>query len=158
MTLVTLRPNAVAANTGVVTGFDAATALFDNNVDTYVTYESGQFTTMSLDDLTLPVGAVLLSLVVRIRTARVGQWVALNTVVNGIVGSERSVQVNWSSPTTIEMAPRSTSTPDRPLTDALIDAASLYIAGPYMALRVYEAYLDVRYVLQPVVTVQPIGT
>ena len=88
---------------------------------------------------------MLLSAVVRVRVARSGVW-NLDTVLNGIIGSERSVWVTWSTPTTVEMTPRLSS---GAISDALLDATTLFITSTSQLLNVYEAYLDVRYVTYP---------
>lgn len=159
MTLVTLRPFAEPAAPGdppvTPSGSSPSQVLRDDSDATFVTYQSGQFSTLALDDLALPAGSILLSAVVRLRVARGSTAWSIETVVNGIAGSARSVWVTWSSPTTVEMTPRLTDG----LTDSLLDAASLYVTSSFAALNVYEAYLDVRYVAQPIVTVNaPTGT
>ena len=156
MTVVALRPTSTAANTGVVTGAGSAhAALSDDSDASYVGYQAGQNSTLGMADLTLPAGAVLLSAVVRVRVARSGVW-NLDTVLNGIIGSERSVWVTWSTPTTVEMTPRLAS---GAISDALLDATTLFITSTSQLLNVYEAYLDVRYVTVPVATVTgPTGT
>lgn len=155
MSLVTLRPAGTAENTGVVTGAASAiAALSDNSDASYVTYQSGQSSTVTLTDLILPAGAVLLSAVVRLRVARGSTTWSIESTLNSIPESARSQSVTWSSPTTVEMVPRSTES-----LGAVADGtASLFITSSFAALNVYEAYVDVVYVTKPVVDVHPIGT
>lgn len=155
MSLATLRPAGTATNTGVVTGAASALAALSDNTDaSYVTYQSGQSSTVTLQNLILPAGARLKSAVVRLRVARGSTIWSIESALDAVGGSERSVSVTWSSPTTVEMTP--------PVIDGLTEDAlltsSLFITSSGAALNVYEAYVDVVYVTKPVVDVHPIGT
>lgn len=158
MTLLTLRPNSTTSILGAVTGAaNAHTALSDNTDASYVTYDAAgnEDSSHALTDLTLPAGAVIKSTTLRARMASAAGTTALLSIDNVAPAPTSYMTVNSATPTTYQ------GTPVVGFTDANLDAAILTITnvGLTNALIAYEAYVDVRVVNQPTVTVSaPTGT
>lgn len=158
MTVSTLRPDATTLNTGAITGAASVhAALSDNSDASYVDFDNFEGCQVGLADLTLPAGALIKVAAVRLRTAtvaftpRVG--VDFPTGTGLVFGTSL---VTWGVPTTTTIATTAAA-----ISDATIDGGVLAVTvGPSGGTaRVYEAYLDVTYVTQPVVSADsPTGT
>lgn len=162
MTLVVLRPNGTISNTGTVTGAGgvAHTALSDDSDSSTVAYAGGQLGQFNLTDLTLPAGAALKTVAVRGRTniyyLEISLISAGSVRAGGIGGSKASGLATYAFG-----SPVAAGGPG--LTDPDLDGAVLVIANndtvSGFVPGAYEAYVDVRYVVQPVVSVSaPTGT
>lgn len=163
MTISTLRPNGTTSNTGTLTGGATAHAVLSDDSDSsYVDYASaGQASVLALGDLTLPAGAVVKSLKIRLRVQLATPTASELTakIVAGAKTSTATLTVsNYRSPpfsvTWLTLASAGIS-------DANVDGATLTIskvaAGAHV--QVYEAYVDATYVVKPVVAVDaPSGT
>lgn len=162
MTVATLRPSGTTINTGALTGGATAHAVLSDNSDaSYVELELDENTTVTMTDLTLPAGAVIRNAVARIRNRVVGGGGVVSTQFGmfalGGPNVLTTTTTTWVTPTTISGAT------SFGWTDAFADGASMRIihGGPNAAawIYVYEAYLDIVYVIVPVVTVvTPTGT
>lgn len=160
MTVAVLRPNATSSNTGATTGAaNGHTALSDDTASSYITFGVGEFWRGDVTDLTLPAGAVIKGLAARAATQRAtgsnGTLVAyiLDSAQNQLASA--GVLVTWAVNTTVTV----TSVTQAGFTDALVDGAQLRYSVTGAGLQVFEGYLDVTYVTQPVVTVTaPTGT
>lgn len=161
MTLSVLRPTATTSNTGTLTGGATAHAVLADDSDasyvTFAAFPSVQSCQVGLTDLTLPAGAVVKSIAVRARSALVvsGTSAFLN---HKLIGAGPTVNSAWGHSSTTPGTRSGLATTG--WTDPQIDAVELYLLDQFgAALNVYEAYLDVRYVIQPVPTVTaPTGT
>lgn len=158
MTLSTLRPNGTTNDTGVLTGAaNAHTAMSDDSDASFDTFSGtpNSGATVTLTDLTLPAGAVikLVSVRVRVGSSSSGALLARATST-GAPSTSGTVNVG-TGPATLQVGASVTG-----WTDPQLDAASLVLAWQSGGnVRVFEAYLDVRYVVLPVVTVTaPTGT
>jgi len=159
MTEVNLTPNGTTSNTGTVTGGGgvASTVLSDGSDSTYVVYTAGQLSKVTLTDLTLPAGALLVGAAEMARCKR--NSAITSAVIRGTLYADITVTadltINWTSPTLVTVFGSF-----GPFSDAGMDAASIDVGSAYSsALTVYEAYVLVTYLLQPVVTVSaPTGT
>lgn len=161
MTVSTLRPNATTTHTGDLTG--GATAhgvLSDDSDSSYTNLSSDELYLGGLGDLTLPAGAVIKSAAVRARVAKSGpNTPRLATALGVPGGGDTEVSVTWTTPTTVTTLTYTGLS--GAIADADIDAATLSIEndGSSGGLLVYEAYLDVTHVAQPVVSADaPSGT
>lgn len=159
MTVSTLRPDSTTLNTGAVTGAggDADAALSDNSDSSYITFDITEKWTGGLGNLTLPAGAVIKTVAIRLRTAyTVSQpSYAPISVFLYFDGSSTAdvtggISSNWATPTTVTFATFSAAG----ITDAQLDGATLSVlCSTASAPRAYEAYVDVTYVEQPTLTV-----
>lgn len=158
MTLLTLRPSSTVGITATVVGAGSAeSALADNSDASYILANAGELATLGLTDLTLPAGAVINNVLVRARCA---------ADVNGVPTEITAVLIG-AGPQAQLVATVSSSTISTlsggavvGWTDAQLDAAMLRVLNNGTRdLRTHEAYVDVRIVNQPVVTVTaPTGT
>lgn len=166
MTLVTLRPNATTSNTGALTGGASAHAVLSDNSDaSYVTYDPGEESLVPLGDLTLPAGALIDTVQIRARLARdvptpdVGAQIFVSVLDSA---GMTLVAGGWAyptgaTPTTYVIGSPVTGRTDAQLDDARLKLTAYFGNGP--VVRGYEGYLDVRYIIQPVVNVTaPTGT
>lgn len=165
MTLVTLRPNATTTNSGALTGGATAHAVLSDDSDaSYITHTVGQSTRVDLGDLTLPAGGVVKNVQPRVRAA-----VVTAATSGSYSGSAYSSAAPAAPGSATIFATVSSTTPTTRAgltvtgwTDPQVDAAYInvqWIAGAGISGRLYEAYLDVRYVAIPVATVVlPTGT
>ena len=154
MTLVSLRPSSTVSNTGTLTGAASAHAATSDNSDaSYVTYAaSGEKSILGLTDLTLPGGALISSVVTRVRVGTSSDGTLLASTVGSV--ETGGLVVPPLGPATVQAGPPSTT-----WTDAALDAATFALDWVKGNVRVFEAYTDVRYVVLPVVTVTaPTGT
>lgn len=153
MSASTLRPNGTTSLGGSVTGAASAhAALADNSDASYVDFDNFETWAGGFGDLSLPSGAVVKSVVFRVRVAAAAGTPKVSVV--STVGNGSSL-VTWGVPTTI------TLTSPAAYSDATIDAATPSFGSQNFAAtaRLYEAYLDVTYVEKPAVTVDgPTGT
>lgn len=164
MTLVTLRPNATTQDGASITGAATAHAATNDNSDaSYVTITSGGANSLvvSLGDLTLPAGAVIKSIALRLRSA----WVAGATQVTArTTGAQTPATVHnisWGVATTTTVLVATTdAVTGTAFTDGAVDGASVEVTtGSAVGTRIYEVYVDVTYVAKPVVSVvAPTGT
>lgn len=164
MTLITLRPNGDIATTMSVTGAATAwQALSDNSDASYLDNSAaGQAVEVDLTNLTLPAGAVVRDLACRIRQSngvdpgpndwRVELWDSV-AIVNQLLSSTSAI-------TTI-----STFVYPPPPGGVNLDGLRLIVKAlepgdgvSSGASFLYEAYVDVTYVVKPVVVVNTIGT
>lgn len=162
MTVVHLNPATTTSNTGTVTGAggDADLAMRDGDDATYITFDIGEAATFTLDDLTLPSGAVLIYCQGKFRAGAgvpgVASTLSMSYTHSGTPVSQ-SIVVNWSG-TAVDLYAGSKAFP----TDAGIDAASLTVrcgTGTLGTLILHECSLKVLYYIKPVVTVAtPTGT
>lgn len=159
MSKVTLRPNGTGTNTGAVTGAASAhAALSDNSDSSYVTFDPDEAAQVALTDMTLPAGAALSSCRLRARVARPGagpvqMGLSLGAGLLGVGGT--SFDVNWNTPTEIGSGNLALSG----YSDTPVDGGTIIVSAISGILVVYELYLDVTYVLQPVVDITaPTGT
>ncbi len=155
VTLVILRPSGTVGNTGAVTGASAHAALNDNSDSTYVTLDAGEFVTVSLDDLSMAAGAIVNSIHLRGRMNYVsnGTLVLGRIAIPGQPFLEGMLFAPFGSPGTYTFVTGGT------YTDGQVDSAVATFVAQTDTARVYEAYLDVRYAVLPVVTVTlPTGT
>jgi hypothetical protein len=166
MTVSTLRPDATISHTGALTGAATLHAAWNDNSDAsystleYVVPGTPESGVPTFGDLTLPAGAVIKALAIRLRVARgVGAVVSGNVLVSAtgptpadVLGSTNAA-VNWSTPQTVTAL-----SVTGPLTDAAMDGLRIAVTPNTFnfAPRVYEAYADVTYVAQPVLAVDAI--
>lgn len=151
-----LTPNATSASTGALTGASVHAALSDASDSTYVTYDYGEYSTVSFSDLSLPSGAQLVSAQLKLRCDKTGTgpggvYAALVTDTSTFsTGS-----VTWESPQELNSAFQFGG-----LTDAGLDAASAtWTCVSLSQVTVYEASVSVLYLTKPVATVSaPSGT
>ena len=156
MTFVNLTPNATSASTGALTGASVHAALSDSSDTTYVTYDYGEYSTVSFSDLSLPSGAQLVSAQLKLRCDKTGTgpggvYAALVTDTSTFsTGS-----VTWESPQELNSAFQFGG-----LTDAGLDAASAtWTCVSLSQVTVYEASVSVLYLTKPTATVSaPSGT
>ena len=156
MTFVTLTPNATTASTGALTGSSVHAALSDASDSTYVTYDYGEYSTVSFSDLSLPSGAQLVSAQLKLRCDKTGTgpggvYAALVTDTSTFsTGS-----VTWESPQELNSAFQFGG-----LTDAGLDAAAAtWTCVSLSQVTVYEASVSVLYLTKPTATVSaPSGT
>lgn len=168
MSFATLRPSSTDSVSGTLTGGATAHAvLADDSDSSYVSLNSlyDEDFTVGLQDLTLPAGAIIARVAVRLRIkATGGSWycqVATDHVSTGVLTLIGTTYVTWSTATTVLIGSDTTG----PFSDGGVDAASLFVrvaggsGAPGGALVVHEAQLDVSYVTQPVAVVSsPTGT
>jgi hypothetical protein len=168
MTVSTLRPNGTVSNSGVsVTGAASLhAALSDNSGASYAhSIADADSATVDLDNLSLPAGALIQSIRVRINVARdVAGASQIPVAVQSLTKLAQAMPtINWVGATTIEVLSLSEWPNGSPLTDSSIDSARLRIQGKGAVspdnVRVYEAFLDVTYVAIPTVDVtEPTGS
>lgn len=164
MTVVYLNPATTTANTGAVTGGggDADLVMRDGSDSTYITFDEGESAQFTLDDLTLPSGAIIIYAQGSFRVALTSGVPLMQATIGDLTDplnpSGATTSITWSSPISIGLS--SVGLP----TDAQVDAASIgfgcSVSSPGTSiLRVYEASLKVLYWIKPVVTVAtPTGT
>ncbi len=155
MTLVTVRGGGFVANTGTAVGGTAVVVLADNSDSTYVELDAGEFVTVAMDNVTLPAGALVKSVALRGRM----QYVSNGTLVLGRIAMsgqpflEGTLFAPFGSPGTYTFVTGGT------YTETQVNSATVTFIAQTDPARVYEAYLDVRYAVLPVVTVTlPTGT
>src|SRR5690242_16878974 len=172
MTVSTLRPDGTISTVGspaTVGAASAHAALSDNSDSSYVhSPTTGDIVAVSFDDLALPSGAVIKSLVPRARIANSASVAALNYQIGlNFAGTMLPFSyrflatATWGSATTVQLSPfpagGGSTLPTPPGSDADIDsvAVSLNLSGDGASNegRIYELYLDVTYVEQPTLTV-----
>lgn len=155
MTVSTLRPNGTASTAGsptVVSAASAHAALSDDSTASYVEFDAAaDQVQVSIADLTLPAAAVIKQLGVRCDVARpLASANAPLTVRLGLpstVASETFL-VSIIAVHTVQFVHAAS------VTDTAADAAVISLIGSGgTTVRVFEAYLDVTYVEQPVVSV-----
>lgn len=163
MATSTLRPNSTVSNTGTI--FPSGTAdsvLADDDDSNVVGLEQGEAFEIGFDDLSLPAGAVVARVVARLRAKRgsspfpTGTPVVSATLAIGDDELPGNAVISWTAPATMVVLSESSS-----YADADVDAATLSVTNTAAdsALIVAEAYLDVIYVAEPVVTItSPSGT
>src|SRR5689334_14652790 len=128
MTVSTLRPNSTTSNTGTLTGGATAHAvLLDNSDSTRIDYNAaGEASVLGLDNFTLPAGAVVKSVSVRLRvmlaSATPGTLTAKLTVGSKTATASRTLS-EYRSPGTYTFA----SIIQTGITDPDVDAATLTI-------------------------------
>lgn len=165
MTLSTLRPTSTTSNTGALTGGATAHAVLSDNSDaSFVTYDTGESSVLGLTDLTLPAGAVIATVQARTRVATAGGTSVLNIWITDPQGTQ-SFLTNVTSTSILTLTTSDSLVGDYfgdPWTDAGADALTTAVihGGPAVpTIKVYEHYIDVHYVILPVVTVtSPTGT
>lgn len=162
MTVSTLRPDGTTTSTGIsITGASAHAALSDDSDSTYVDFSFGDNWKGTFTDFTLPAGAIVKSVSLRIRASAdavpgspgtltgivgVGSYTGVNRLTQTVYVSQPS-----GNPLTFNVFTAAVSG----VTDADVDALyvtldNASIGGP---IRVYEVYVDITYVTQPAVTV-----
>jgi hypothetical protein len=152
MTVSTLRPSSTSAvATSVVGAASTHAALNDDSDASYCTLSADNIE-VGLGDLTLPAGAVIKTLAVRIRCLYSLGSTTFRTRV-GLLTSLTTTTITWATATTVQ-----TISAAGPFDDADIDAASLWIETTNGTgfLRFHEAYVDVTHVALPVVAVDAI--
>ena len=157
MTVVYLNPDTTTTNTGTVTGGggDADAVMRDSSDSTYITLNPGEVVDFTVDDLSLPAGAIPVAAqgAYRLKTVfaygRTRRATLLATIGSGSNLWNQTVDVNWSTPTGIVAA--GVAFP----TDSQIDVAWMKAAnsGSSGDLIVYECSIRVVYLIKPVVTV-----
>jgi len=157
MTYVNLDPNGTSSNSGAVTGASAHAALFDSNDATYVDYDYGEGSILTLSDLSLPSGALLLAAQVNVRCRKDGTGPgAVQSTLVADTTKQSTGSVTWASAATLN----GVTIFDGTLTDAGLDGASIGVACSSLSvIRAYKAWVQVTYFVQPTVTVTaPTGT
>lgn len=160
MSTAVLRPNATLGNSGTVTGASAHAALSDDSAASYIDYPtSGHLSQLSLGTFSIPAGAVAKSVSVRLRqryTTPSLTWTVQLYDPASLLVYLRAVSLATNVLTTV-----SSVNAIRSFTQAEIDSMSMTIerdGGPGNG-QVHEAYADLVYVTQPVVSVTaPTGT
>lgn len=162
MSTATLRPNGTTSNSGVAV-LPSGTAhgvLSDNSDSTQCSFFGEDELQVTLGDLTLPAGALIRDLVVRLRTAMGGSspW-PLTFSLTGIDHSMTTVLVSWTTITTTSRVMPLNEVVD----EAQVDAAELNLKFVFPSSEnqtsLYEAWVDVVYVTRAVATVTaPTGT
>jgi hypothetical protein len=161
MTLVTLRPDSTTSNTGALVGGATAHAILSDNSDaSYVEHDFNEITKVGVADLTLPAGAVMKTVTIRVRIA-CSAGTGYYFVTGGTTAVPPATSFTTLTSVNATITTRSTGT-RTDWTDADVDGAYINVAaldpGDGVA-RLYEAYFDARYVILPVVTVVlPTGT
>lgn len=164
MATVTLTPDATTTFTGTVTGAaNAHTALSDSSDSSYVEFNSFNETwDGGLSDLTLPAGAKLKSVALRVR-AQLFSGGDYGLLIAGVTVAgtrhSNSLVLNWAVPTTVTFLTLNPTSLG--LTDSNLDAATVDVIHNTVApvSRVFEVYLDVTYVALPVTSAdEPTGT
>lgn len=174
MTVSTLRPASTSSNSGVAVNGAASAhaALNDNSDSSYLdSFGSTDKINLTLDDLTLPSGAVIKDVAARVRAALSSAGsneiiVSCGNAENTSAGGNRaSIFPTWTTPTTVTAWATTTPSPyTAPWTDSDVDGLYLFLGrnvygGSAALTRIYEAYVDVTYVAKPVVTPSlPTGT
>lgn len=159
MTVVTLRPDGTTTNGGTIVGGGTAhDALSDDSDTTYITFDNGETWVGTIDDLTLPVGAVIkrTSASVRVRSDASGNFaIASASLTHGSGTFSGSVATPWVDPVRVNVFRA-----DQFVSDADIDGAALTVACLTGAsVDIYEAFVEITYVEQPSLTVSaPTGT
>lgn len=156
MTLVTLRPTSTVVVSMVETGGSAYAVLADNSDLTYCEATApGHTVVVEMDNPTLPAGAVVRDIRARIRQGLSG-GILHHTWVRNSAGVSLLEQ-DFAGTTyiaTLQTAPLS-----RNFTAAELNGLQWADFATAGGARVYEAYLDVTYVVKPTVTViAPTGT
>lgn len=162
MTVSTLRPNGTTTFSDTVTGAaNAHTALSDDSDASYITLPAFHLWQGGLTDLSLPAGAVIKTVWSRVRVANSGSSINMTVHVAPPTGDALALAdagIGWTSPTTFYAG----STSRTGISEGDLNGATLYIAASVpsgASLKVYEAYVDVVYVVQPAATVDaPTGT
>lgn len=161
MSTIVLRPNGTTSSTGVLVGAASAhAALSDDSDASYIEYDNSDNSRLTLGDLTLPAGGVIITAAARARCAVPGA--AVNPRV--YVQSADFLTTYAGGAATVSSPAISTyafGAPASGPTDAQLDAATLLIEVPFPSslVRIYEAYVDVKYVAKPVIVVgAPTGT
>jgi hypothetical protein len=160
MSVVAVRPSSTTSNTGVtIAGSSLHAVLGDDSDGTYGEWAAGDTAVVAFTAPTLPSGSVIKSQGVRARTAKIS--------ANGLMGVQAlgdiypdtgdaawtvASGISWTTPTTVSLP--IPLQPDHPMTGLRI-----FTGAPDVVARVFEAYLDVVYVVKPVISVQtPTGT
>lgn len=155
MTVSTIRPNATDSNTGALTGGATAHAVLSDNSDsTYVEYDPAEESTLQFGDFTLPSGALVKRIAVRLRSLapQVKSVLLRATLSVGDDDHEFNGAVSWQSitETTIGYV-------DAQYTETEVDALTVQLLNSNSTAQyvdqVTELYVDVTYVEQPVVLV-----
>jgi hypothetical protein len=167
VTLVTLRPSSTTSNTGTLTSGATAHAVTSDNSDaSYDSLANGQLAAMGLDNLSLPTGAMLAQLDIRVRVAMASGFANLTALLrdsSGLASLTATLGVGGSTIYTFSYV-GALGTSLGGFSDPRIDDATLTLTnsggnGAPGTIRVHEAYVDVAYAVQPVVVVNaPTGT
>ena len=165
MTVSTLRPNSTTYDTGTVVGAASAHAALSDDSDSsyYAVADVLEMWVGGFTDLTLPAGALIKHVAVRIR-CRGGppmpaqMHAALAFAAPWPVQYDEDIMVSWVSSTTITATGLTVNTAG--ISDGNIDGASAAVrALSTTPVVVNEVYLDVTYVAVPVVSADaPTGT
>lgn len=166
MTMTTLRPNATVSNLAQPIGGDGTTAnawqlLLDDSDSTYMRVLNGDYFSMALDDFVLPAGDVIKAAAIRLRTAKESAEAVAQLypyTPQPPFGQDIRQTVSWGVPTTTTIV----TVTQAGITVAALDGLAVFVRnGSFFAsvLRVYEMYVDVTHVEQPIVTAEgPTGT
>ncbi len=169
MTTATLRPNATGAvyNGPIVVTGGSGTAhgvTSDNSDASYFTLSAYQQQNLNLDTFTLPSGAVVKTIALRVRdvdSLAVGgiSFYAELQAEDGAGGEYYLALVPLTAPAAIATQTSAAYTPPVVLTQTLIDGLRVDVGAGASGspVRVHEVYLDVVYATVPVVTVTNLG-
>lgn len=171
MTMATLRPNADYSTTATVIGSSANAATSDNSDGTYIQIGYPYFTMLQFDAFSFVAGSVIKNLTLRARTAR--SAVGNNSSQYQIVDDrtevpfpefgplEGSIFTSHTTPATVTIM-GAYSSESAEWTDDYVDHVMVAVRDEGTVpgkLHLYELYMDVVYVVKPILTVDgPTGT
>lgn len=150
MTVVTTRPDATTSNTGVsITGAATAhAALSDDSDSSYVTTDaSGDELVLGCAEPSIPAGAVIKGLEMRLRTSTTGTSYMRSKVWDSDSMNNVVHNVAWSTPTTTLVC----QSPWNGASALAIFASVAFHSGA--AVKTYEVFVDTTYVAKPTTTV-----
>lgn len=159
-----LRPNASLGVSG--TGYSAATVVGAGDLDvvlsedtdtSYVEMTSGEGFLVAFEDYSVPAGAEVLGIALRIRSSVLTGSAGVRSDLRNVAAVERRISqsINWATIATTYL---------NPYTDGVVfDPDNIQMLFGVLSggatLRVYRAYADVFYVEQPNLTIDsPTGT
>lgn len=167
MSVVTVRPNGSTGSSGTLSPTGAGTlheALADDSDSSYVNAVGLEDIVLQFPDLSLPADAIIRSVGIRFRAARVSSWapsVEQRLELSGNPLIWAATTVTWTTATTVTGIATTSPFAGGEWTEPTINAVDLVLRTPAFAgdVNVFEAYLDVMYVEQPVTDVTgPSGT
>lgn len=154
MTFVTLKPNGTTFNDGTPSATTAHGDLSDDSDTTGVTYDPGESSSLTLENLSLPSGAVVFLAQYWLRLGGTALVRGNLAVGGGRVGTDDK-SVKWGDPVSVAWTQLVGD-----LSDSDIDGASIGIMNVSGGIAIVtEAWVRVMYFVQPTVNVaSPTGT
>lgn len=155
MATVTTRPDAtVSSSGGTVTGAASRhAATSDDSDSSYVDFTSGDEFVLGFAEPSIPSGAVLNQVTIRIRVAKTGASNGGSLGVADLVAMTWTLFVNWTTATTVSLIAHDYDLYTYDASDVQVQVT------PGIPTRCYELFADFTYVAKPTLNVTaPTGT